>query len=150
MCIFKPKLTLPHTENKPGVMLLTDLRCKFYTDYQVSNPEYWNNISVIITGAISTPGLTIGNQILINPEWTTPGVLAHEAAHISYSLLSEYQKERFAITYHAIKDTDKYIKLLYSINDYGLTNDTEAHAEIYRYLQGKIPESLLSYYPELI
>jgi len=39
--------------------------------------------------------------------------------------------------------------LLYAKNPYGLTNDIEGHAEVYRYIGEKMPEQLKRYYPML-
>ena len=101
-----------------------------------------------------TPAYTVGidgiRQLNILASWLSPGVLAHEFAHISYALLSEDDKKSFAVTYHEIKDSEPLIKLLYSQNTYGLTSDVEAHAEIFRYLQGSIPECLKKFYPKLM
>ena len=40
-------------------------------------------------------------------------------------------------------------KLLFSRNTYGLTNDIEGHAEVYRYIGQQMPEQLKQYYPRL-
>jgi len=89
-------------------------------------------------------------HIAIKPAFLNKGVIAHEQAHNSYALLTEEQKSEFSTAYTPLKTTDPFIKYLYSINPYGLTSDIEAHAEIYRYLQGEIPVELLKYYPKLI
>ncbi len=83
--------------------------------------------------------------------WLNPGTLAHEQAHNSYALLTDEQKAGFALLHNQYKLSDPLVKLLYSTNAYGLQNDTEGHAEIYRYLgPDKMPERLRQYYPKLI
>lgn len=81
--------------------------------------------------------------------WCNPGVLAHETAHVSYFILSDEDRDAFETAHNAIKDSDPLIRLLYSINPYGLTSTVEAHAEVYRYLGEKMPEGLKKYYPML-
>ena len=83
-------------------------------------------------------------------KWLNPGVIAHEQAHNSYALLSGGDKSAFSKTYTPLKNTDPLIKYLYSINPYGLTNDIEGHAEIYRYLGETMPEALKRFYPKLM
>lgn len=81
--------------------------------------------------------------------WFNPGVIAHEQAHNSYALLSFFQKIAFSTVYMVLKCTNPLIKYLYSINRYGLTNNVEGHAEVYRYLGETMPSALKSYYPKL-
>jgi hypothetical protein len=88
-------------------------------------------------------------QLAIKPQWINPGVLAHEMAHNSFTLLSPEQKTSFAALHTAYKGTDQLIKLLYSQNSYGLTSDMEGHAEVYRYIGKQMPEPLKVYYPML-
>lgn len=88
-------------------------------------------------------------KIRIHPQYANPGVLAHEAAHVSYSLLTDDEKASFSAIYNEERLSNKYIKLLYSINDYGLTNDIEGHAEVYRYLGEQMPDVLKIYYSKL-
>ena len=88
-------------------------------------------------------------HLAIKPKWLNPGVIAHEQAHNSYALLTPSQKAEFSIVYSPLKNTDHLIKLLYSKNQYGLTNDIEGHAEVYRYIGQYMPEQLKMYYPQL-
>ncbi len=85
----------------------------------------------------------------IQPKWLNPGVIAHEAAHYCYDLLSTSQIADFSTIYRALKDSDPLIRLLYSRNTYGLTNDIEGHAEVYRYIGQQMPIQLKPYYPKL-
>jgi hypothetical protein len=87
--------------------------------------------------------------MVIKPKWLNPGVIAHEQAHNSYALLTPAQKASFSTVYTPLKNTDPLIKLLYSKNAYGLTNDIEGHAEVYRYLGRQMPQQLVPYYPQL-
>jgi hypothetical protein len=82
-------------------------------------------------------------------KWLNPGVIAHEEAHNSYALLSDQQMNDFGAVYTPMIKTDPLIKLLYSKNTYGLTSVVEGHAEVYRYIGEKMPESLKQYYPKL-
>lgn len=83
----------------------------------------------------------------IRPEWANPGVIAHALAHVSYSLLTMKMKEDFSTVYTPLKNTDPLIKLLYYQNRFGLTDDIEGHAEVYRYYGDKMPDQLKQYYP---
>ncbi len=88
-------------------------------------------------------------HLAIKPQWLNPGVIAHEQAHNSYALLDSAQRGAFAALYSPLKTTDPVIRLLYSKNAYGLTNDIEGHAEVYRYIGQWMPEQLKPYYPML-
>jgi hypothetical protein len=88
-------------------------------------------------------------HLAIKPKWLNPGVIAHEQAHNSYALLESAQKMNFSNFYTPLKDTDPLIRLLYSKNTYGLTNDIEGHAEIYRYIGQQMPAQLKPYFPRL-
>lgn len=81
--------------------------------------------------------------------WFNPGVIAHEQAHNCYFFLTEQEKANFAIDYLKVKN-DRLIQYLYSQNSYGLSSDIEAHAELYRYLAERMPDSLKKYYPKLL
>lgn len=81
--------------------------------------------------------------------WYNPGVIAHEVAHFSWSLLSDAERLDFENLYTPLIKTDPYIKLLYSQNIYGLSSTIEGHAEVYRYIGQKMPAVLKKYYPKL-
>ncbi len=89
-------------------------------------------------------------HLAVKPRWLNPGVIAHEQAHNSYALLDSAQKASFAALYAPLKNTDPLIRLLYSKNAYGLTNDVEGHAEVYRYIGQWMPDQLKPYYPRLL
>jgi hypothetical protein len=100
-----------------------------------------------------TPALTWDadgkRHLAIKPKWLNPGVIAHEQAHNSYSYLAPNLKSAFSMFYGSYKNSDPLIQLLYSKNTYGLTNDIEGHAEVYRYIGKQMPELLKPYYPML-
>ena len=163
MCFWKRKLTLTHPQEppNPNQMANADVPAtltKWLTDWQVP-PEFWDYwraaIVVTLRTDIQYPAQTYwgsdGKRHLdIRPEWVNPGVVAHEQAHNSYALLSEGQKAAFSAAYTPLKTSDSLIKFLYSQNAYGLSSDVEGHAEVFRYLQGKIPAALLPFYPKLL
>ena len=88
-------------------------------------------------------------HLVIKAPWLNPGVIAHEQAHNSYALLNPNQKTAFASIYNSLKNIDPLIKLLYSINTYGLSTDIEGHAEVYRYIGQQMPAQIKQYYPKL-
>lgn len=87
--------------------------------------------------------------LAVKAKWLNPGVIAHEQAHNSNALLTPSQKAEFSAIYTPLKNTDYLIRLLYSKNRYGLTNDVEGHAEVYRYIGQYMPDQLKNYYPRL-
>jgi len=87
--------------------------------------------------------------LAIKPGWLNPGVIAHEQAHNSYAYLNANQKSAFSSQHTALKNSDPLIKHLYSINTYGLSNDVEGHAEVYRYIGQQMPAQLKPFYPML-
>ena len=158
-----PPLTIPHPEEpaNPAITManfnLDGVFDRWFQGWNVPVMErdYWRTaISVEVTEAIPYPAQTWeqdGKRHLdVRPEWLNPGVIAHEQAHNSYTLLSQEQKEGFARKHTALKTSDPLIKLLYSTNTYGLTNDIEGHAECYRFLGLSLPEALKPYYPKLL
>jgi len=86
----------------------------------------------------------------IRPEWANPGVIAHELAHESYSLLNAGQKAGFGVELNRLENTNNMVRLLYSRIPYAKANVIEAHAEIYRYMGEWMPETLKKYYPKLL
>ena len=158
------KLTIPYPEEKPDytkTLENTDIASvltEWLIKYRVL-PQFWDywrteGVWISLTNEISYAAgvyeLDGKRYMNIRPEWLNPGVIAHEQAHNSFSLLSDNQKLEFGFAYTLVKNTDPLIKLLYKTNAYGLTSDVEGHAEIYRYLADKMPEVLKQYYPKLI
>jgi len=161
----KPKpvpLTLPYPQesanysqtvdnvNAPSVIVL------WLNSYRVPT-EFWNywqtKIEITIDPNYYYPAATWEENgirhLTVRPEWLNAGVIAHEQSHSSFALLTDAEKQAFSLEYTPLKDTDPLIKLLYSTNYYGLTSDVEGHAELYRYLGDKMPQSLKRYYPKL-
>ena len=114
--------------------------------------DYWFDYNIMISLQYQYPAATSSetNQMWLRPEWANEGVIAHELAHESYSLLSEDEKANFELEYNEYLVTDSLMILLHSGNSYMNTNIIEAHAEVYRYLGDKMPEALKKYYPKLL
>ena len=96
-------------------------------------------MNIMISLQYPSPAATVSEtrQMWVRPESANPGVIAHELAHVSYSLLTPAAKTEFSAVYNPLKNTDPLIRLLTTHNTYGLTNDIEGHAEVYRYLGEK-------------
>ena len=155
-------LSIPHPEEAPDqtkTIENTDLDSalnEWEINYGVPemHREYWKTkISIKLDANLPYPAATYKQggirHLTIKPEWVNPGVIAHEQAHNSYSLLSEEQKAEFSAVYTPLKTKNPLIILLFSQNKYGLTNNIEGHAEVYRYLGEKMPDDLKKYYPKL-
>ena len=164
---FKPTtvrdtLTIPHPEETPDssrTVSNTDLDAaldKWEIDYNVPEVfrDYWKTKIVIsldenLPYPAATYELNGVRHLTIRPEWVNSGVIAHEQAHNSYALLTNEERANFSTTYTPLKTKNPLIVYLYSINSYGLTNDIDGHAELYRYLGEEMPEVLKQYYPKL-
>ena len=157
-----PVSGLPHPEEKPDYShnlsntSFADVQNKWFEVYSVPMQyrQYWRDkIVATVTNNIAYPAGTWEQNgvrhLAVKPEWLNPGVIAHEQANNSYALLTAEQKKGFSETYSSLKNTDPLIRLLYSKNPYGLTNDIEGHAEVYRYLAEQMPQQLKRYYPKL-
>ena len=170
----QPALAITHPEEPPDYTKtvdnvdVSDTITQWLVDYDIPN-EYWgywgSMIDIQVYDQYPAYMLQWGvkqdypsfawesdgkRHIAIKPEYLNAGVLAHEQAHNSFALLTETQKSQFAHHYTLLKDTDPLIKLLYSINPYGLTSDVEAHAELYRFLGWDLPIELHEFYPKLL
>jgi hypothetical protein len=95
------------------------------------------------------PAWMDNGTLVVKPEWLSPGLMAHEWAHYSWSQLSEGQRMCFQNAFIPLKDTNRWIKLLYKLYPYNLGTYIEIHAEVYRYIGQTMPESLKKYYPGL-
>jgi len=157
-----PATGLPHPEEKPDYSQtvqntsFADMQERWFETYSVplQYRSFWRDkIVAKVTSNIAYPAGTWEENgvrhLSVKPEWLNPGVIAHEQAHTSYALLTGEQKKEFSRAYSLLKNTDPLIKLLYAKNPYGLTNDIEGHAEVYRYIGEKMPEQLKRYYPML-
>lgn len=161
--LFKKPLAIPFPEEKPDYTQtlentnILSVLGYWLTKYRVP-VEFWNywkteGVHIQLTSGVPYPAATYeldGKRYMnIRPEWLNAGVIAHEQAHNSYSLLSNTDKQFFSVAYTPLKTTDPLIKLLYSMKASNMANDIEGHAEVYRYLGGKMPEVLKQYYPKL-
>jgi len=170
----KPKPSvLPHPEepmNPSATVATVDVNAiisKWLTDWGVPQ-TWWSNwkgmivvqlydvypASILAMGVKQdTPAATWSaggkRYLAIKPGWLNPGVVAHEQAHNSYAYLNPDQKSAFSSIHSTLKTTDPLIKHLYSINTYGLSNDVEGHAEVYRYIGQQMPAQLKAFYPML-
>ncbi|QNT75262.1 hypothetical protein [Dehalogenimonas etheniformans] len=164
-------ITHPEEAMNPSATLantnLAEIINKWLADWDVpaQHWEYWKtaiDIQVYETypAFLTTSGMSQNTpagawdadgkrHLAVKPQWLNPGVIAHEQAHNSYALLPPAQKVAFSSAYSLLKHTDPLIRLLYSKNQYGLTNDVEGHAEVYRYLGNQMPVELKMYYPLL-
>jgi hypothetical protein len=164
---------IPHAEepmNPVATLANTDpivILNKWLTDWETPAQywDYWKQAINIRIYAIypadilamgikqDTPAATWEDggkrQMVIKPQWLNPGVIAHEQAHNSYALLNPSQKSAFASVFTSLKDTDPLMKFLFSKNAYGLTNDIEGHAEVYRYIGQYMSTRLKPFYPQL-
>lgn len=165
------KLTHPEEPMNPAQTVantpVSGVLAKWFWDWNVpvQYRDYWSTAIVIQVydvwdAAMLNMGISVdtpacswesgGKRHLASlAKWFNAGVIAHEQSHNSFALLSSSQKREFSDLYTLLKNTDPLIKYLYSVNSYGLTSDIEGHAELYRYLGDRMPDSLKSFYPKL-
>ena len=128
------------------------MRDAWITKYKVpvANQAYWHTAQLILDNTIPYPAGTVSQtmQVWIRPEWCNPGVIAHEFAHIEYWWAPN--KNDFAPAFHSILATDPVLIMLHNYKPALDTNDIEAYAEIYRYLNEYMPASLKQFYPTLV
>lgn len=157
-------LTIPYPEERPdylqtiGSLSIDRVITAWLIAYSVP-VEYWDywrteGVRITVTSAIAYAAGTYeldGKRYMdIRPEWVNSGVIAHEQAHNSYALLTVEQRLEFSSIYKSLIPVVPLMKLLYSINPYGLVNAIEGHAECYRYLARSMPSALHSFYPKLL
>ncbi len=151
--------TLPHSEqpknesataNSVSVHTLLE---DFFIEYQVPAEyhPFWESIEIELIDNLYVPAETYSSiKIMrLDPKFANTGVIAHEFAHISYSLLNDMAKGYFQVAYDSVQN-DSMIKLLHSQNTYMDSTIVEAHAEVYRFLGLEMPNSLKPFYPKLI
>ncbi len=151
-------LVLPHPEESPiltGTTENTDIKSvieNWLTAWHVINPDFWRHDVDIELSLLFSPEGTYGQQrlIYIHPQWAVPGVIAHGAGHVVYEILSDEEKASFQVEFSKALETDKLLQLAYAEKPYMQTNAIETHADTYRYLGEKVPESLRKYYPNLL
>lgn len=125
----------------------TQIECHIYDKWTPDILTKWPSIAKDPAFSVEENGT---RHLYCLAPFFNPGVVAHEQAHNSWFLLTDAQRKGFSAIYTPLKATDPLIKLLYSQNSYGTTSDIEGHAELYRYLNEKMPERLKFYYPKLI
>jgi hypothetical protein len=174
MCFKKkikpPEYTLLHPEEKPDYSITMDnynldkVIDKWLNDWHVPM-DYWNfwslsGVEIIVTldtviyfdgkeykHAPAQSETSNDERVLkVRPEYLNAGVIAHEQAHNSYSLLNVTDQANFNIDLQPFLKTG-IVQYLFTQNAYGLTSPVESHAEIYRYID--VPQSLRKYYPKL-
>jgi len=154
-----PILSIPHPEEEIiplATIEATDINQVFndwLEDWQV-NPmafPFWLTVNIEVSNKYLFPAGTMAEtkQMWIRPEWANPGVIAHEMAHISYSLLSQEDKSKFPVAFLEALETDDLLQLVYSTKPYMRFDDIETHADCYRYLGQQMPKSLKRFYPYL-
>jgi hypothetical protein len=152
MCFFRKKL--PHPEQSIDYDLYIEPQ-ELIQKWRIEYAEwgsFWNDLDIQISDYYEYPGLAFSDkkQIWIRPEWANTGVLAHEIAHISYYHLDDLLKQLFIQNFEYERRNDKLLKFAYKEKPYMQTSYVEAHADVYRYLGRKMPESLKAYYPYLM
>ncbi|MFA6307094.1 MAG: hypothetical protein WC639_04795 [Patescibacteria group bacterium] len=158
-----PPLTLPYPEEPPDYSKninnvdINKALENWLSSYKVPVPfwGFWTEkIDIKVDDTISYPAGTWEQDgirhLACRPEWLNSGVIAHEQAHNSYALLTDEERIMFESTFNALRNNnDPLITLLLQQHPYGTTTPVEGHAECYRYLADKMPESLKQYYPKL-
>jgi len=156
-------ITIPHPEEPPDYSKTMDnvnidtVIDEWLIKYQVPEIYYswWRDKIVIkVDDQFPYPAGTWEQDgkrhLTVRPEFFNPGVLAHEEAHVSYSLLTPGQKTDFSNKLFSVESSDPYIVLLWKTKrpTWG-EYEVEGHAELYRYLHPHIPAKLIPYYPNL-
>jgi hypothetical protein len=150
-----PVMVIPHPEEKVNNLQTMDntsielVRQSWYNDWNVADTNFWNGVRLYLSLQYSYPAATSSQttEIWIRPEWANPGVIAHEMAHISYYVLPDESKQKFEEEFHKVVVQDPLLNYLYVTNNYMRVNIIESHADTYRFLGEKMPESLKQYYP---
>ncbi len=163
MCwwIFKkksqPSLVIPHPEEPINPLatlentFIEQVFSKWFIEWEVPIEYYpfWLGIDIKLAKELSSPAATFSEtkQMYVKPEWANPSVIAHEIAHISYSLLTD--KSQFTLVFNEAMFNDELLKYLWSVKPYMRSSIIETHADIYRYLGEEMPKSLKTFYPNL-
>ena len=124
------------------------IQINVYDNWPSDILDEWNTIKA------DTPAFTVEingvRELDVLAKWLNPGVIAHEQAHTSWSLLSDSEKNEYGAISGLLMGSDPMIVLLFDTNKYGLISVIERHAEIYRYIGDKMPDELKKYYPKLL
>jgi hypothetical protein len=148
--------SLPYPEEPPDFTLNISgpqLLQLFFNKYFIPEEHwnFWRSVTVVVDKTLSFPAGMVSETktLYLKPEYANAGILAHEFSHLSYALLNQDQKNNFVPDYARALQTDGFLKLLSSQNQYMKTSVVEAHAEIFRYIGNKMPDYLNKYYPKL-
>ncbi len=141
-------MDLSRTVDNTDVSTLRGLWYVFYNVPEEYEP-FWDSIGIQLVENLSVPAYAIDNKITLDPKWANMGVLAHEMAHISRTLLGESEKAEFPIAFDTELKTNKLLQYAWEKKPYMRTNDIEGHADCYRYLGVQMPYGLKCFYPKL-
>jgi hypothetical protein len=114
--------------------------------------QFWYSRPVTISDSSvlgEYPAWMDNGTLVVKPEWLSPGLMAHEWAHFSWSFLSEGERVWFESDFLSFNYNNRWIRLLYTLYPYNLKTFIEIHAEVYRYIGQKMPTPLKKYYPGL-
>ncbi len=158
--LFKP--SLPHPEEPKDDSQTVDnydhnVLGKWLLEWGVPAEfhTYWGAYTIIVSTKYESPSFiyTGSNELYVRPEWFNAGILAHEFAHESWSLLTDEQRFEFVAQYDALKSSDKLLLQLkreqFDNADPSWLDIEEIHADCYRYLGQGMPESLKGFYIKL-
>jgi hypothetical protein len=151
---------LPHPEEPQDEGITLDnvdaraARQAWYEQWQVPDGHrlFWDCIRIIPAYKYADPANNEywNSEIYVKPEWCNAGIIAHEQAHTAwFNLLTAEERAAFESEYYRQLISDRWMIYLNQVNWYMNTSTVEAHAEVYRYLGEKMPESLKQYYPKL-
>lgn len=117
------------------VFLYDEWPPELLSQFGFSNPCGW---ATVVDGK---------RQIYSLARWFNPGVVAHEIGHQAFFTLPEDTQKAFRCDYNKSLTTNKSLQLF--ATQRFPPNDTELHAEVYRFLGETIPMELREYYPRL-
>jgi len=146
-----PKEPVDYTRNMDNTSI-HGIIVKWFIDWNVTDTNYWiDEVDIKLDVSMQYPAWSSAESrvIGIRPEHCTPGVIAHEAAHVSYGLLNIEEKMQFSSLYFSLKNSGIVAEVLKQ-HPYAKSNDVEAHADIYRYASMSMPDVLKRFYPKLI
>jgi hypothetical protein len=159
----KPRFVIPHPEepqNEDATSDNTDMATTregwfLAWDVPIEHRLFWTtDVTIELSGQQS--GTYIQPKIInLNFKQANPGVLAHEAAHVSYGLLSDLEKVAFEDAFIEAISVDGIVKYLYNLPERWYMGTIsggfhiEGHADVYRFLGGMMPAELKRFYPRL-
>lgn len=159
------KCKLPYPEEAPFEKPL-DISARalvkgFLEAYKVPGEyhDYWlddvvsisNPLVILYRGVyINAPAATFDRKVRLDGCWLNNGVLAHEFAHISYSLMPLDKRYEFNNLFKTSAHGYWYVHSMFMQKPYGYYNPVEGHADMFRYLGKDMPDVFKKYYPRLI